>query len=151
MKVTRVTIIDLECQQNHMADMSCSVTSISTCASVYKNIDDGNSSYLHSSSPVILLNHAQEQIQSKLVTIEKRHSVAEEAGKLNGLNGNTPQVPTTLYSMLLSANIELSAVKTHQDFFPDNEKMNKTKDLNDKLKDDIKKKVKKIVDAIENV
>ncbi len=45
----------------------------------------------------------------------------------------------------------LSAVKTHWDFFPDKEKMNKTKDLNDKLNDDIKKKVKKIVDALENV
>ncbi len=45
----------------------------------------------------------------------------------------------------------LSAVKTHWDFFPDKEKMNKTKDLNDKLKDDIKKKVKKIVNALENV
>ncbi len=45
----------------------------------------------------------------------------------------------------------LSAVKTHWDFFPDKVKMNKTQDLKDKLKDDIKKKVKKIGDALENV
>ncbi len=38
--------------------------------------------------------------------------------------------------MLLSANIDLSAVKTHWDFFPDKEKMNKTKGLKYKLKDD---------------
>ncbi len=45
----------------------------------------------------------------------------------------------------------MNVVKTHWDFFLDKEKMNKTKDLNDKLKDDIEKKVKKIVDAPENV
>ncbi len=66
-KVTQVTFVVFNCKQKHMLNLSklpeillnneLWVTAIWTCAFVYKNCDDGNSSYLRSSPQVICTLH----------------------------------------------------------------------------------------------